>query len=90
MPFIPESLEGQFFRKTIEMSSEPESLYWFRRADGVVFVVVESERHAGGNAIVLHDDGRPTGNTIAESLFSITAEMRALREGHYNAEPHTA
>ena len=85
MPYIPESLEGQFFRKTIETSPELESLYWFRREDGAVFAVVESERYPGGDAKVICRDGQPTGNTIAESLFVVTDEMRALPEGEYNA-----
>ncbi|MFI7812948.1 hypothetical protein [Citrobacter werkmanii] len=83
MPYIPETLEGRFFRKTIEKSPEEESLYWFRREDGVEFAVIESARHHGADAVVICGDGRPTGNTIAESHFVITDEMRSLADGNY-------
>ena len=90
MPYIPETLEGTFFRKTIETSPEGESLYWFRRADGIEFAVIESARYPGNDAVVICGDGRPTGNTISESLFVITDDMRALPRGVYEQEAHDA
>ena len=84
MPYIPETLTGDFFRKTIENDPEPESVYWFRRDDGEIFGVVESARHAGDTAPVILDDGRPTGNTVGESLFVVTDDMRQLADVDLN------
>ncbi|EGE2353576.1 hypothetical protein DL738_12050 [Escherichia coli] len=62
---------------------EEQSLYWFRREDGIEFAVIESARYPGDDAVVICGDGRPTGNTIAESRFAITDEMRSLADGSY-------
>ncbi|CAM6618724.1 hypothetical protein IOC47_22860 [Enterobacter cloacae] len=83
--YIKENLDGTFFRKTIERDGY--SLYWFRRTDGEVFAVEESEHALGDAAPVIYADGRPTGNNAGESLFVVTDAMRALPDGEIAPYP---